>query len=76
MNRADHIAASKVRALAELDDDPNGHGPVNALSAIMFDLGNLVDTATHAGIRAAEVLAFSPNILTADQVRRFIHNLN
>lgn len=50
-SREEHMKWVKERALEELDADPYGSGPQNALTSVMSDLRKHPETRQHAGIR-------------------------
>jgi hypothetical protein len=75
MDRDEHLALVKTRALTELDADHQGQGRQNALRSVITGLGEHPDTASHAGVRAAGVFLLSPLIITAREVRQFIEHL-
>ena len=72
MNREQHLKWAKQRALAELDADRHGRGPVNALNSMMSDLGKHPDTASHPAIMVTGMLMFSGQLTGADEVQRHI----
>ena len=75
MTRAEHVAWCKQRALAELDADPQGMGPVHALSSLQSDLRKHPDTAGHQGLELGALLAFGGHLQTERQVREWIDGL-
>lgn len=79
MTRAEHLAWCKQRALAELDNNSDGHGADRAFASMTSDLRKHPDTAATGGmpVPVAVELAFREAISgtgmrTADEVRRWI----
>ncbi len=70
--RAEHLAWAKERALAELDADPTGRGPVNALLSMATDLDHHPDLRGHVGIQLGVTLAATGRLTQPDQVREHI----
>jgi hypothetical protein len=75
MNRQEHIEWAKTRALQELEADPHGRGPLNAISSITSDLREHPDTADHSGIILTTMLAMNGHLGTAAQVRDHINGI-
>lgn len=73
MNRQDHIEWAKARALAELNTDPCGDGPLNALASINSDLRKHPETENHTGIDLGIMMAMSGLLNTESQVRDHIN---
>lgn len=73
MNRAEHVAWAKERALAELD---YGGGPSSALASINSDLMKFPDTADHAAIMLGMQLAMSGHLETDAQMREWIDGIS
>ncbi len=74
MNREQHIAWVKSRALDELD----AGGPraiANAIASVISDLRKHPDTAGHAGIELTTMLAMGGHLDTPDQVREWIEGI-
>lgn len=76
MNRTEHLQQAKGRVLAELDADPDGRGPANALTSIMSDLRKHPDTAGHLGITDTGMLMFSGGLTTETEVREHVNGFN
>lgn len=74
MNRADHIAWVKARALAELG--PGGGGPVAALASTQQDLMSQPMTADHPAIMLGMQLALSGHLGTPEQMRKWIEGIS
>lgn len=75
MTRAEHLQWCKDRALAELDVDPTGRGPVNALASMNSDLRKHEETAGHLGIELGVMLAVAGKFRQPGQVREWIEGL-
>lgn len=71
--RNDRVEWAKQRALAELDADPHGHGPSNALTSIISDLREHSETQQHQGIELTMLLMISGTLTNADRVREHIN---
>lgn len=69
------MAWCKQRALDELDADPTGDGPVNALSSLQSDLRKHPDTEQHQGLELGALLAFGGHLQTERQVREWIEGI-
>ena len=72
MNRAEHIAWCKERALEYLD---NGDIP-NALNSMGSDLNKHPDTNNHIGMQLTIGLMMVNKLTTTEEVRRFIEGFN
>lgn len=71
MNRDQHVAWAKGRALAELD----AGGPraaANAIASIQSDLGKHPETAGHTALPLMGMLAAQGQMSTEAQVRKFV----
>jgi hypothetical protein len=71
-SREEHMRWVKERSLAELDLDPYGSGPQNALGSAMSDLRKHPETRQYAGIELTMMLIMAGHLTTADQVRKHI----
>lgn len=76
MTRAEHLVWVKQRALLELDADPHGAGPTNAVTSVQSDLRKHPDTAGHPAIVQGTVALVIGVLRTADEVRRWIEKLS
>lgn len=72
VSREEHIQWVKERALNELNADPYGSGPQNALTSVMSDLRDHPETENHAGIEFTMMLMMSGHLDSADHVRKHI----
>lgn len=72
MNRAEHLAWAKERALEYAD---NGDAP-NALGSLISDLTKHEDTAGHPGIALGGSLMMNGHLNSPQQVREFIEGFN
>lgn len=73
MTRADHIAWTRQRALAELDGTLAGRA--NALASLTSDLSKHPDTAGHCAAPLAVLLAVGGHLDTDEQVREHIEGI-
>lgn len=71
-SREEHLQWVKERALAELDADPCGHGPGNALASVMSDLRKHPETKQHAGIELTVMLLMADQLTDVERVREHI----
>lgn len=75
MDRTEHLAWAKQRALAELDADPVG-GWVTAMNSIHLDFAEHPELASHQGPMLMAGLAFAGYLTNNQQVRDFIDGLS
>jgi hypothetical protein len=68
----DHVEWAKQRALEELDADPDGSGPLNALTSLMSDLRKHPDTQDHLGIGLTMQLLMGGHLIRSNDVREHI----
>jgi len=73
MNRAEHLAWCKQRALAYLDTDDDY---VNAFNSMASDLQKHAETAGHAGVEIGLGLLMIGQLSTAHAMREFINGFN
>lgn len=69
--RADHIAWTKGRALAELD----AGSTTNAIASVASDLRKHADTQGHSAIDLMMMLVMAGHLDTDRQVREFIEGI-
>jgi hypothetical protein len=72
VSREEHMQWVKERALAELDADPYGSGPQNALTSVMSDLRKHPETSQHAGIDLTMMLMMAGGLTAENHVRKHI----
>lgn len=68
MNRAEHIAWAKGRAIEYVE----AGDPANAWSSLVSDLRKHPETREHAAIELGAMLAMAGHLSTVPQVRDFI----
>lgn len=74
MNRAQHVAWVRGRALDELSaDGPNAIS--NAIASATSDLRKHPETAAHSAIELTTMLAMGGHLSTPDQVRDWIEGI-
>lgn len=71
-SRAEHLAWCKERALGELEADPTGQGPANAVASMSSDLNKHPETAGHMGSELGLMLLMGGHLRTEQQVREHI----
>ena len=71
MNRDEHLAWCKRRALEYLPDDSE-----TALNSMFSDLLSQKETATHPALDLGMKLRMSGGLRTAEDARRFIEGFN
>lgn len=71
MNRTEHLAFCKERALEYLPGDPQ-----QAFNSMMSDLGKHNETRTHIAINIGMGLLIIGELSTPDQMRKFIVGFN
>lgn len=72
MNRAEHVAWAKGRALEYVDQGD----AANALASLTSDLRKHPETADHGALELGMMLAFSGHLQTPAQVREWIQGIN
>jgi hypothetical protein len=72
VSRNEHVQWAKQRALEELNADPNGSGPLNALTSLMSDLKKHPETAQHHGIDLTMMLLMSGHLIRPSDVHEHI----
>jgi hypothetical protein len=72
MNRADHLAWCKARAIELLD----AGDPLQAVSSMLSDLRKHDGTSENPGIPLGARLLFSGKLESTDAVRRWIEGFN
>ncbi len=72
MDRAEHMAWSKQRALELVD----AGDPVQAFTSMASDLGKHDDTRAHAGLELGMMQMMAGLLTTAPEMRRFIKGFN
>jgi hypothetical protein len=73
VNRDEHIAWVKARALAELG--PGGGGPTVALNSLAVDLMGHPETANHDAIMLGTMEAMSGRLGTPEEMRVWIDGI-
>jgi len=76
VNRAEHIAWVKERALKELEYGDPGTGPTRALASLSSDLRKHPDTADHPAIVLGFQLAMNQHLKTPEHLREWIEGIN
>ncbi len=72
MDRNEHLAWCKERALEYIKIGQ----PRNALNSMYSDLGKHKETEDHLAIRFGIILQMGGNLITSDQVKKFIEGFN
>ena len=72
MNRSEHMAWCKKRALEFIDQGDNPQ----AYASMTSDLGKHEETQGHAAIQLGMMLMLSGKLDSADEMRKFIEGFN
>lgn len=72
MNRAEHLAWAKARALEYADQGD----ATNALASMGSDLDKHPETKNHSGVQLGVMLAMAGQFRTKADIRRFIEGFN